>query len=401
MAAGGIQAAFSIDTTGSMARALPEVRAKVTDMIRFLKRDIPGIQLAAIAHGDYDTKDPYVTKHQDFTRNESTLVRFVQGVEETGGHGPPECYELVLRVVRTQLSWRKSSQKILVVIGDAYPHPPEDSENEDSIDWEEETRMLAEMPVRIYGAQIGDDIPSTEFFRKLTQMTGGSHFNLTEFSVLTDVIMAVCYRTQGKTSLKAWEHKVRAQYAPRPLHKDLEGIFSVLHQPLAVPTVPTAPINRRKKKKKKKKANPSLTYRGKYPSFSWGGSITASQPLTWNPHPDDDDDDHDVGAVHSLHVLLAVLGPETKAHEANIVHAETKDFREESLSQPVVHMIGAKDTMKRMGLRFNSPVTFRLVSGSGPVYLSGQHVVTVVVVDEEEEEEEEEEEWGTPPGPSM
>ncbi|XP_054836403.1 nucleoplasmin-2-like [Eublepharis macularius] len=46
------------------------------------------------------------------------------------------------------------------------------------------------------------------------------------------------------------------------------------------------------------------------------------------------------------------------------------------------------------GLDLNPPVTFRLRSGSGPVYLAGQHVTAVSpwnnTVEEEEEEEEEE-----------
>ncbi|XP_031458109.1 nucleoplasmin-like [Phasianus colchicus] len=45
-----------------------------------------------------------------------------------------------------------------------------------------------------------------------------------------------------------------------------------------------------------------------------------------------------------------------------------------------------------VGVELTPPVTFRLRAGSGPVYISGQHVSLVPDLSWEEEEEEEEEE---------
>ena len=118
------QVAISFDTTGSMSAALDEVRARLAEMIRMLKKDIPGAELSVIAHGDYCDEDIYVTKHLDFSDDDRKLVDFVKDVEQTGGGDNPECYELVLRLVRTQLSWKRNAQKILIVIGDSYPHTP-------------------------------------------------------------------------------------------------------------------------------------------------------------------------------------------------------------------------------------------------------------------------------------
>lgn len=138
------QVTISFDTTGSMSAALDEVRTRIAEMIRMLKKDIPGITLSVIAHGDYCDSDIYVTKHVDFSDDEDKLVDFVKNVEQTGGGDNPECYELVLRLVRTKLSWRRLAQKILIVIGDSYPHPPSYPQNKDRIDWREEARLLAE-----------------------------------------------------------------------------------------------------------------------------------------------------------------------------------------------------------------------------------------------------------------
>lgn len=140
-----IQVAISFDTTGSMAKALAEVRKRISEMIRRLKTDIPGVNLSVIAHGDYCDEDIYVTKHLDFSDDDDRLVDFVNNVQDTHGGDAPECYELVLRLVRTKLTWKRKAQKILIVIGDSYPHPHTDPQNKDNIDWRKEARLLAEI----------------------------------------------------------------------------------------------------------------------------------------------------------------------------------------------------------------------------------------------------------------
>jgi hypothetical protein len=48
----------------------------------------------------------------------------------------------MLREVRTKLNWKRGAKKVLVVIGDSYPHPPDDPQNRDRIDWKQEAKQL-------------------------------------------------------------------------------------------------------------------------------------------------------------------------------------------------------------------------------------------------------------------
>ena len=62
----------------------------------------------------------------------------------TGGDWE-ECYELVMKEAREQLSWTPGTNKILVMIGDARPHPPRDYGvyfKEEKLDWKEEATKL-------------------------------------------------------------------------------------------------------------------------------------------------------------------------------------------------------------------------------------------------------------------
>ena len=121
---GLIEIAFSFDTTGSMSSCIAEVRGRVGDMIQRLQADIPGIRIAVIAHGDYCDERTYVIKWIDFGASLPELTDFVQTIGPTGGGDADECYELVLARAQTELSWTPGSQRSLVMIGDANPHPP-------------------------------------------------------------------------------------------------------------------------------------------------------------------------------------------------------------------------------------------------------------------------------------
>jgi hypothetical protein len=71
-----------------------------------------------------------------------------------GGGDDPECYELVLNVVRERLSWTHGTKRSLVMIGDALPHPPTDPQNTWKLDWRVEAQKLYHiLGVRIYAVQ--------------------------------------------------------------------------------------------------------------------------------------------------------------------------------------------------------------------------------------------------------
>lgn len=69
------------------------------------------------------------------------VVTFVQETEGTGGGDIPECYELALRQAAIA-SWSPWGHRVLVVIGDAYPHAPDYHLNTDNIDWRDQLDAL-------------------------------------------------------------------------------------------------------------------------------------------------------------------------------------------------------------------------------------------------------------------
>ncbi|XP_022319697.2 uncharacterized protein LOC111122301 [Crassostrea virginica] len=256
---GAMDILFSFDTTGSMSYILDEVKGRLSDMIQRLQSDIPGIRLGVIAHGDYcDEEEFYLEKHIDFTQNVVDLCNFVGGIDGTGGGDEDECYELILRKAHQEFTWAPVSNKVLVMIGDANPHPPDYKLNVDNIDWREEVAVIAKMGIKIYAVQALNNDGADEFYNSMAEVTGGHYLRLENFSNICDFIMAICYRERDDGLFLNYEAEVAARQGTSGFHKDLNNMFATLRRedskqsnisstskPDQVPPVSAKPIGRR------------------------------------------------------------------------------------------------------------------------------------------------------------
>ncbi|CAH1800252.1 unnamed protein product [Owenia fusiformis] len=229
-AGGPIEIVFTFDTTGSMYPALGQVRSNVQNMIKRLNKEIPGIRIAIIAHGDYQDKGhPYCTCHLDFTGDEKKLCNFVKTVKSTCGYDADECYELVLHEARTELSWTPGTQRSLVMIGDCNPHEPNYGLNKKKLDWRKEAKALGEMGVRIYGCQALNYGAATNFYRTIAKLTGGYHLNLDQFAAIQDFMMAICFNERGMDQLQAYEAEVKGRKKGGGMNRELHRLFDTLN----------------------------------------------------------------------------------------------------------------------------------------------------------------------------
>lgn len=222
---------FSFDTTGSMYPCLTQVRKKIQEATQRLFKEVPGIRIGIIAHGDYwyglfllkfnfnnnyltqlcasDAGSTYVTKRLDLTNDMSKVVQFVENCGQTGGGDAPECYELVLREAQ-ELAWTAGSNHSLVLIGDDLPH--EAHSNPGKIDWKTELKILQKQDIAVYAVQALNRSYATNFYFTCAKETGGIHISLDQFNAITDLLIAVCYRESSTPDqLAAFEKEVIAQ----------------------------------------------------------------------------------------------------------------------------------------------------------------------------------------------
>ena len=234
---GPLEICFSFDTTISMTSYVDQVKARLQDMMQKLKSDVPGIKMALFAHGDYyqerfNNTNPYITKHVDFTDDVAELCTFIKGAEPTLGGDWDECYELVLKEAREKLTWTPGTNRVLVMIGDASPHKPEDYGNKfegDVINWRDEVDKLLKDHIRCYGVYCNtpkSGIMDRDFFKTLSLRGNGSSLELEKFDSIFDFMMAICYREQGGDALFAYEAEVRGRLGGAA--KDVHHMFTTL-----------------------------------------------------------------------------------------------------------------------------------------------------------------------------
>lgn len=205
---GNTDIVISFDTTCSMYPCLAEVRRNTTALTERLFREIPSLRISIIAHGDYYSgKD--VIKVLDFTTDQDIIKEFIKDAPKTNGGDYPECYELVLRTVKT-LSWRpEATMKSLILIGDAPPH--EKLENPENIDWREEAEALKNKNIQIFSVQCLYDgyERSFNFYSDIAEITNGYHVFLDQFSYIKDMLQAICFKQYNSDNLEKFEKEVQ------------------------------------------------------------------------------------------------------------------------------------------------------------------------------------------------
>lgn len=220
-----IDIVFSFDTTGSMYPCMSQLKRNVESTVKEIFRDIKNVNIGIIAHGDYcDAGETYVTKHLPLTNNVNEVVKFIQTVGATGGGDSPECYELVLHEARS-FNWRSGKTKVLVMIGDDIPHPPSYSMNTKKLDWRNEIELLMEMNVNVYGVQALNRRHATPFYQEIAKKTGGYHLTLDQFSSVTDLIMAICYKQESPEALQRYEQQVQDRGR---MTRNMDQVFETL-----------------------------------------------------------------------------------------------------------------------------------------------------------------------------
>ena len=247
--AGTVDIVFSFDTTGSMYPCLAQVRRKLREIVTRLFKEIPGLRVDVIAHGDYcDEGSTYLTRVFELNRDVTALCRFVDDVIPTGGGDLPEAYEYVLRQARG-LQWSKADSRVLVMIGDDVPHGPSYPGNRLKIDWKAEASALAAQGVSIYAVQALNRKHATSFYRELAERGGGYHLPLAQLDNITELLQAVVAQQQGPDALKALEGEIagagrmtrgvgkifdtlldraESRFSPAPAKAEAEGRFQVL-----------------------------------------------------------------------------------------------------------------------------------------------------------------------------
>jgi hypothetical protein len=203
--------AFSCDTTGSMQPCIANVRKHIEKTCEELFKDIPGLKLGFIFHGDYcDDKNCYHI--QELTDDEKKVYKFIRTTPNTSGGDAPECYELALNLAKT-LGWTvtKKNRGVLVMIGDQEPHDVNYPQNKDKLDWKKELDDLKEMGVNVYPLQCLYNVSqkaANDFWQAISQIMDTPLLKLQDFDEASLAVRSYAHTASGSRSYAAYEKKL-------------------------------------------------------------------------------------------------------------------------------------------------------------------------------------------------
>ena len=116
----GVDLVLLIDTTNSMQSVIDDVKNQAREFIGNLQQMVPASRVAVVAYRDKG--DEYVTKWVDFSFKTDKVQNFVANLRADGGGDYAEAVYEGLEAAMNELSWRKTSRRIMIIIGSSPPH---------------------------------------------------------------------------------------------------------------------------------------------------------------------------------------------------------------------------------------------------------------------------------------
>lgn len=169
---------FVIDATGSMGDEITYLKNELQDVLNRANNQITGsLRYAGIFYRDFG--DDYVTRINEFSSSNNSLVNFVADQEAGGGGDYPEALEEALKAA-VQQQWSSSARaRILFLILDA---PVHDEEEKIKL-LKEQVKLAAAKGIMIIPISASGTDKAAEFlFRFIAQSTNGTYTFLTDHS---------------------------------------------------------------------------------------------------------------------------------------------------------------------------------------------------------------------------
>ena len=121
LATTGLDVALLLDATGSMGSVLDQAREGLHRVALSIGRLVPGWRLRILAYRDHGEEFVVRGPSPDATMFESLV--WLRGLEAQGGGDEPEAVAEAVGWAIRHGRWRSKSRRVIVVVGDAPPHP--------------------------------------------------------------------------------------------------------------------------------------------------------------------------------------------------------------------------------------------------------------------------------------
>jgi hypothetical protein len=200
-----LDAAFVLDTTGSMGVQVNELRHRLHEIASEVSSEVARARLGVVCfkdHGPEGEEDHYLTLSHPLTSRPEKLDRFLRSrrIAPGEGGGGAEAVECALHAAG-ELKWRDDARKVVVLVGDKPPHGAGmDSLDEcpRHVDWRDEVEKLARLGVRVHAVLVGSHLEARRSFEWMADSTDGKFLELRSPKDLGPLLVSVCLAEAGR-----------------------------------------------------------------------------------------------------------------------------------------------------------------------------------------------------------
>jgi len=167
-----VEAAFVLDTTGSMGGLIEGAKRRIWSIARRIGegRPRPDLRLALVAYRDRG--DAYVTQVHDLTADMDAVYRDLMSFQADGGGDTPEHVSAALADAVHRLSWSQGpALKVIFLVGDAPPHV----DYQDGLDYRRHAREAAARGIVIETIQCGEEPGTAAVWREIAALAAGHY----------------------------------------------------------------------------------------------------------------------------------------------------------------------------------------------------------------------------------
>lgn len=214
-----VQAAFILDTTGSMGWLREVMKKALLARAEKLFRVFPGVEVALIFIGDdVNRNEKYSVETLPFTRDVKAIVSWMDKIGNSYGGGAQANYPLGLRAAR-QLNWAGDAVKLIELVGDEKPQPDGFKYLDGTTcDWRFEAQQLVNMGCSIDAVHCfpGMQRHTKWFYQELAGLGRGHYLPQDQFNDLEIIALARIYTalsedvTSANSPVGQFEEEIRS-----------------------------------------------------------------------------------------------------------------------------------------------------------------------------------------------
>ena len=168
-----IEAAFVLDTTGSMSGLIEGAKRKIWSLANRMTDAQDGVDLRIALVGYRDRGDAYVTKLHDLDGDIDSVHANLLAFHADGGGDGPESVNQALHEAVTRLSWSTGAHvyRVVFLVGDAPPH----LDYVQDVHFEKTVAEAARRNIVINTIQCGDWTETRSVWRRIAALGEGEY----------------------------------------------------------------------------------------------------------------------------------------------------------------------------------------------------------------------------------